>query len=325
MGFSDRQQRELAEIDALARALNRSVHETLGQVRELRQAQRELRPAPTQGTQASAGESGAPGEPLLAFVHIPKTAGKTVTTMLAAAYSRQAIRDGGNYFRGPERTSRKVATRIRAGARVAVGHVPYGLFREHLPADTRYMTFVREPVDRVLSHYWRHIRRREQHRRSGGRKNAIARADSLEEALVEMRLPHINNLATRFLCGSPAPTGVLPASALDDAKLNLREFAFVGLQERFEESIVLLQRMLGLGSVPYENRHVSSDRPAVEELTDDERELIAECNQLDAELYEFARRLFDEAVADAPPGFGAEVETLRSLRSPARPAGDPAQ
>ena len=38
-----------------------------------------------------------------------------------------------------------------------MGHVPYGLFRRHLPEDTRYMTFLREPVDRVLSHYYRHI------------------------------------------------------------------------------------------------------------------------------------------------------------------------
>ena len=39
----------------------------------------------------------------------------------------------------------------------AVGdHVPLGLFRRYLPADTRYMTILREPVDRVLSHYHFH-------------------------------------------------------------------------------------------------------------------------------------------------------------------------
>jgi hypothetical protein len=69
------------------------------------------------------------------------------------------VHDAGNYLRAPEKTVRKVARRPggwdrwrRAGGRVTIGHVPYALFREHLPADTRYVTFLREPIDRVLSH-----------------------------------------------------------------------------------------------------------------------------------------------------------------------------
>lgn len=112
--------------------------------------------------------------------------------------------------------------------------------------------------------------------------------------------------------------GELPASALDDAKENLRGFAFIGIQERFEESLVLLQRMLGLGLVPYEDRHVSSDRPSVEEISDEQRALIAEHNRLDAELYTFAQGLFDDAVAAADRGFAADVEALRARDAAAR-------
>jgi hypothetical protein len=133
--------------------------------------------------------------------------------------------------------------------------------------------------------------------------------------MVEMRLPQLNNLATRFLSGAPSPMDELPASALEDAKGNLRGFAFIGIQERFAESIVLLQRTLGLGLVPresYQNRHVSRNRPSVDEIPDEQRALIEDCNRLDVELYSFGAELFENAVAAAGRGFAADVERLRT-------------
>jgi hypothetical protein len=237
--------------------------------------------------------------PLVAFVHVPKTAGATVTSMLMSAYSRQEVRNAGNYLRHPETTPAKIARTRWRGARVAVGHIPYGLFRRNLPRDTRYMTFLRDPIDRVPSHYYAHIERK-----------SVA-SSSLEEAL-ESGMPEVNNLATRFLCGDPSPLGDLDASALDGAKANLREFAFVGMQERFEESIALLQRALDLGPVPYLNVHVGTGRPAEEEVSDELRALIFDRNQLDAELHSFALGLFDEAVTAADERFADEVEAVRS-------------
>lgn len=241
--------------------------------------------------------------PLVAFVHIPKTAGATVTSVFVGAYSKAEVREAGNYLRHPEKTPRKIAwgrwTGAWAEARVVVGHIPYGLFRKNLSRDTRYVTFLREPVDRVLSHYHRHISRKS------------LTTDSLEEAL-KTGMPDVNNLATRFLCGDPLPLGELPASALDDAKANLREFAFVGIQERFEESVVLLQRMLGLGPVPFVNRHLSIERPGVDDIPQRQRGLIAEYNRLDTELYAFALQLFEEALAATDDGFASDVERLRA-------------
>jgi hypothetical protein len=297
--FTRRHEQELAEIKALTHELDQHVQTGLERMKQIREAQDRL----LLGASRS--------EPLLAFVHIPKTAGATVTSMLAAAYSKPEVHKAGNYMRGPAKTAQKVAGWHRKGGRVSIGHVPYVVFRDRLPRDTRYMTFLREPVDRVLSHYYRHIRRDPRHAGRAPKPGARPKADSLEQALVEMRLPQLNNFATRFLSAAPDALR-LSASALEEAKANLHGFAFVGIQERFEESIVLLQRVLGLGSVPYVDRHVGSDRPAVEEIADEQRALILECNRLDAELYSFAVGLFDEAVAAADDGFAAAVEALRS-------------
>jgi hypothetical protein len=239
-----------------------------------------------------------PTEPLLAFVHIPKTAGGTVTNMLASAYSKAAVHKAGNYMKGPDKTTRKVENWYRKGGRVSVGHVPYRVFRDHLPANTQYMTFLREPVDRVLSHYWRHIRRGPDRvpleaGEPWNPEHGKAKADSIEQALEELQLPMLRNLATRFLCGDPDPWGELPDIAIYGAKANLRRFAFIGIQEEFEESVERLQTMLGV-AVPredYVNRHVSNDRPSVADISNEERALILEHNQLDAELYDFAREL----------------------------------
>jgi Sulfotransferase family len=301
---------ELGEIRALAYEVAKSTHLVLKRIRQAR------------------GLLAPPG-PLIAFVHIPKTAGGTVTSMFAAAYSKQALDRAGNFMRGPEKTHRKLTRRDggwenwhRKGGRISVGHTPYGVFLAHLPADVRYMTFLREPVDRVVSHYYRHMHHPEMSaadrdkRRQGGRVAAA----SLEEALREHRPPQLCNLATRFLCGHESPMGALPPSALDDAKTNLREFAFVGIQERFEESIVLLQRMLGLELVPQVNRHVSTEggRPAVDEIPAEQRALIEEHNRLDAELYAFGLGLFNEAVAGADEGFVTDVERLRASSASAQ-------
>jgi hypothetical protein len=317
MAFAEQQGRELDELTELTRRLDQRTHECVGQLERI---------AIAQDRQLGRDESGTP----IAFVHIPKTAGKTVISLLATAYRRDAVKDAGNYVRNPERTGRKLSQSKKLEARVLAGHVPYGAFRAYLPDDARYITFLRDPVDRVISHYYRHLHRRraqkvrsprrQQHRLETPGKVRLERkpkADSLEQAMVEMRMPVLNNLATRFLCGRESINDEPSEEALDDAKEALRAFDFVGIQERFDESVVLLQRMLGIGLVPYRARHVSPNRPTLEEVPDEQRALIAEYNRLDAELYKFAVGLFEQRVAAAGGGLQVGVEELRARSSEA--------
>lgn len=300
MGASTREA-QLGEIESLARDLAESTRTALDCVRE---ARGELPP-----------QSG-----LLAFVHIPKTAGGTVVNMLGSAYSRRALHDSGNYVVGPDKAVSKLSRRNggwlgweQRGGRVTAGHVPYAVYRQYLPQGARYMTFLRDPIHRVMSHYHAHIH----HKRleGGGDRSRDVRKPltrSIEEAL-ELGLPMVCNLSTRFLCGDPVAMRRLPESALDEAKANLGEFAFVGIQERFEESMVLLQRLLDLELTPYVNRHVSVGPSPVEDLTTEQRQLILEHNRLDAELYSFACERFQEAVGAAGDDFAAAAEELGEI------------
>jgi Sulfotransferase family len=247
----------------------------------------EVRPERTRRAQPPAATQ------LLAFVDIPETAGERVISLLAAAYP-SGVESAGNYLRNPARAASKASRPRLARARVAVGQVPYGLFRGGLPPQTRYMTFLREPVDRVLSHYYGHIHHpgSSQARR---RSKAKVRAGSLEEAMVKMRLPQLNNLATRFLCDNPAREGELPRSALNEAKINLRAFAFVGIHERFEDSASRLQAMLGV-ELPRgadAGLDAGAEDPGIPDASAEDRALALERNRMDQELYAFGLQLFE--------------------------------
>src|SRR6266567_9211476 len=151
--------------------------------------------------------------PLVVYVHIPRTAGTTIGTVFANAYSDGGVLKAGNTFRSPQKTLARVRTLsalVEEEVRVVAGSVPYGALRTHLPKGSRYVTLLREPVDRTLSHYYSLT--------SPGSSTEI----SLEQML-ESDLYLLDNLATRMLSGQESPYGELPADALERAKENLRE------------------------------------------------------------------------------------------------------
>jgi hypothetical protein len=298
----------------------------------------------TKKNDGSARADVAAGQPLLAFVHIPRTGGGTLSAAISKNYSR--LRGAGNYQASPEKTrARLESIASAAGLWQAVGdHVPYGLYLRYLPQDARYITILRDPVDRVLSHYHFHAQKGDEPGSGGARKlrtvwqefaelerreaggegePIVLPADtefSLEEGL-RLNIPIYTNFMTRFLWGGESLFGALPPDAAERAKKNLESFWFIGVRERLDDSIVLLGRMLGIGLMPYHLRHVSTRRPTVAETSDELRRLVAEHNALDLELYEFARRRFEET-APAPEELAEEVEELRHLSVPVTAAGE---
>jgi hypothetical protein len=261
--------------------------------------------------------------PLTVFIHIPKTAGTTLTGVLRKNYPPDTVRTLGNVFAGAGTPSRGPLERIRNSGRVLTrdihllaGHIPFGV-REFLPDDARYITFLRDPVERTLSHYYRILTL---HRAKP--KPGLPEEPTLEQML-EQREYLFDNLQTRMLCGDPEPFGDMTDAMLDQAKENLSTFAAVGLADRFDESLVLLKRALGLRSILYVTQRVTTTRPRTAESKEEMIPVAERFNTYDTELYRWAAERFDKTVADQDSAFAVDLAALKAAVSRDSSIGPP--
>jgi hypothetical protein len=98
------------------------------------------------------------------------------------------------------------------------------------------------------------------------------------------------------------------------AKRNLRDrFAVVGLMEHFDETLLVLQRTFGWRNVYYARQNVTRNHPPKSALPLATLALVAEVNQLDAELYRYAQILFKALIERQGPSFAAELVKFQRI------------
>ncbi len=125
--------------------------------------------------------------------------------------------------------------------------------------------------------------------------------------------PRSQNLQRRFIFGI-GKGGTCDERVLEMAKQNLtRSFRVVGLSERFHDSLLLMIAAFGWKVPFYENRKVAKNRPAVEPGVID---AIGEHNRFDIELYDFAKKLFEEGLRRNADAISEGLATLNSGREP---------
>lgn len=249
----------------------------------------------------------------LIFLHVPKAAGTTLQEIIVRQYP------GGKGFRftgAPEREREFLAMSDaeRAAYDVLTGHVAYGIHR-HVPGSPVYVTMLRDPVERIISHYYFVLRKPDHYLHdlvAGGRmslRDYVERRASIE----------LDNDQTRYFVEQPRPTDrfvPITPDLLERAKRNLeRGFAVVGLAERFDESLVLMQGAFGWLDVTYERRNVTEDRPGRHQIDDATLAVIRDVNRFDAELYEFAVRLFERRVESLGDAFDDRLRVFRQAQA----------
>jgi hypothetical protein len=217
-------------------------------------------------------------ERLIVSLHIPKTGGTSFGAVLERAYP-----GGVAYFYRPTNRLTHPLLKDRArlgdpallaeledsGIRVMHGHAPADWFRAAIPDPARYWTWLRDPVERVISaYYYLQERATRQARQPGGEPpRDRVRGRTLEQ--FASRRQH-RNLQSRALAG-----------------FELDQMGFVGITERFDESIAIL------GLPPLDagrTRNVNKARP---EVDDEVRRLIWRVNDQDVALYERALELHE--------------------------------
>lgn len=220
----------------------------------------------------------------LCFIHIPKTAGTTLTSLLNSKFHQSKICPAEVWSEVVDIPREELAQ--------------YQLFRGHffydigdlLPRKPVYITMLRHPIERVISGY-EFMRRNVPTRTEALLNHHKAKTMSLMEYVSDLDNPSMANSQTRHLSLSSHKDD--PEKWLAVAKQHLSEFACFGLVERFQDSMALLSHTFGWNPLAeYSNLMIGSRKLKQDQLEPEVIEIIARRNSLDLDLYNYAQELF---------------------------------
>ncbi len=255
-------------------------------------------------------------QPVCIFVHMPKAGGSTLQEIMQRHYRPTATFDiVGESVASVEssvKRLRQMPASEREGIACLKGHVPFGIHR-WLPRPPRYVTMLRDPVRRIVSDYFfalntpGHVLFERMRRDRPSLKQFVILRD--EQGLSDIYCRLLGGGVNWDRLGDSPRT--LPPDALRTAKENLeRNFAVVGITEKFDESLLLAQSALGWSHLYYERANVTLDKPAEVNVTGEVLDVIRSYNGRDIELYELARKLVDARLAEEV-GFEKRVRLFR--------------
>lgn len=199
----------------------------------------------------------------------------------------------------------------RAQIAMLKGHMGFGL-HEYLPNPAVYFTLVRDPIQRVVSHYY-HVLRDPNHYLFPYTENGRLGLAAFLETKVPVML---DNGQTRLISGvwETVPFGACDEEVLQVAKTNLDEhFVLVGLTERFDETLCVLQDALGWSkNISYVRKNVARNRPSKDALSRETLHAVLDTNRLDVALYDYAKQLFQEQMEQRGPALAVRLGLLKA-------------
>lgn len=258
---------------------------------------------------------------IIFFLHIPKTAGTTFRYIIQYQYQPSAIYE--LYDHSVPHSQRlneivNLSDSRKQQLQIVNSHFGFGL-HEFLPRPYTYITFLRNPIDRVVSMYYY------LHRTRNSQTNPLPPDLSLQDYVQTYQ--GVQNGMTKYLSGvmfkdqiaDKSPQFIGNSQCMDEAQLelakkNLKEhFKVIGLAEKFDESLILLKKTLGWKIPLYDKNNVSKSRPSTRDVSKDVLKLIEQSNEFDVQLYEYGKQIFEDLINHQGTSFKREVDEFKEV------------
>ncbi|MDX2100553.1 MAG: sulfotransferase family 2 domain-containing protein [Leptolyngbyaceae cyanobacterium bins.59] len=251
----------------------------------------------------------SPSSPLI-FLHIPKTGGTTLNNILNRCYRPETRfqiyqeKDWENICQLPDQE--------RAKIKLIQGHINFGLHPK-IARSATYLTLLRHPIDRLISHYYYVLNKPNHHLYSVILEKRIP----LEDYAFNTLALELDNGQTRMLSGadntpSSIPFGSCNEKMWEQAKQNLNSKSFVfGLTEEFDQSLLLFQKKFKWSQIFYAKQNVTQLRPSQQDIPSTVLKALQKHNELDMELYTHAQKRFQEILEEEEVLSKVKLETFQ--------------
>jgi hypothetical protein len=242
----------------------------------------------------------------LIFLHVQKTAGTTLHNVISRHYRRSEMITFYNVPMALKFT--QLPPEKRNQYKVLKGHQPYGFHTQFSTGETEYITLLREPVDRVVSHFY-HLGSDEKH---PFHSEFHREKYSIIQLLESGKILNLNNCMVRLYSGEyNRAYDACDEAMLEKALQNLESMALVGLQHEFD--VFLLQAALRYNwSFPYySKRRVSKSRVSTHTLDKPTQASIEHYNKLDIELYRIMKPRIEAFQAGLGDAFYSKLDQFK--------------
>ena len=216
----------------------------------------------------------------LIFLHLPKNGGTTFHSILNRMYLPKETFTIKTVI--PPKTNLEVFLNMEEKERKKIkllkGHAPFGLHK-YMNGGANYVTFLRKPEERIVSFYYYVLRKANNKLFETISSNNM----SLYDFVTRVKSSDVNNCQVRFISGINDKEEFMLEKALENIE---KHFSFVGLTEKYNESLMLLKKKYDWPMPYYEIRNKTIDRPKLNQIDQETVNAINDLNKADNILYE---------------------------------------